>query len=161
MNKATTTLLLLLSCLLLSPTILWAGPAPLAPQGYSSTKLPPLIPSDPQKAVSAWLIKNLPEPDAYEALDWSQPVYMPYGWHFNWAIRHLYIYQHHELGKVIADDIFYFDGDGYVAGRTNTSIWRNQAMDVPDWGWGWEKWGPEGKQPLREEWDRIRDDIGY
>ena len=30
-----------------------------------------------------------------------------------------------------------------------------------EWGWGWEKWGPEGKQPLREEWDRRRDNVGW
>lgn len=155
MIKTTTILIALLSLLL-------AMPVAAAPQeGYGYQKPPPLRPSDPPKVVSQWLKRHLWAPDSYESIDFSAPVYMPYGWHFAWAIRHLYIYQHPEYGKMIADDIFYFDPEGYVAGRSNTGLWRNQARPVPEWGWGWEKWGPEGKQPLSEEWDRIRDNVGW
>ena len=134
---------------------------PQEPRGYSYSNLPPLHPADPRQAVENWLRRSLWSSRSYQPLDWSRPVYMPYGWHFNWAIRHLYIYEHPEHGFMENDEIFYFDADGQVAGRTNTSLWRNQAKPVPEWGWGWEKWGPEGKQPLREEWDRRRDNVGW
>lgn len=122
----------------------------------------PPRPANPQAAIQQWLQKSLWAPGSYEEVDWSEMVFMPYGWHFTWAIRHVYIYEHPEYGMMQADDIFYFDPEGAVAGRTNTShIWRNQAMPVPEWGWGWEKWGPEGKQLLREQADRQRDNIGW
>jgi hypothetical protein len=133
-----------------------------APDAAVRQARPPLRPGNPQALVTDWIKRQTYNPAAYEALAWSDPVFIPYGWHFVWAIRHIYAYEHPEYGLVERDDIFYFDGDGSVAGRTNTSHrWRNQARPVPEWGWGWEKWGPEGKQPLREEADRQRDNIGW
>lgn len=155
MTKATIILTLLLS-------LSWAAPAAPAPTaGYGYQNPPPLRPADPQAAVSNWIIKHTWNPGSYQALNFSDPVYVPFGWHFTWAIRHIYQYEHPEYGLMENDDIFYFDPEGFVAGRTETSLWRNQAMPVPDWGWGWEKWGPEGKQPLREEADRTRDNQGW
>jgi hypothetical protein len=156
--------------LLLFMGLLLAGPASAAPNPAAVAGAepgqppprPPVPPRNPKKVVSDWIKRQTYNPAAYEALDWSDPVFIPYGWHFVWAIRHVYAYEHPEYGLVERDDIFYFDPEGAVAGRANTSRrWRNQASPVPDWGWGWEKWGPEGKQILREEANRQSDNIGW
>jgi hypothetical protein len=154
---------LLLGLLLVWPALLNAAPNPAAgvAEGAARTR-PPLRPDNPKTAVSNWIKRQTYNPASYEAVDWSDPVFIPYGWHFVWAIRHVYAYEHPEYGLVERDDIFYFDPQGAVAGRANTSHrWRNQASPTPDWGWGWEKWGPEGKQLLREEANRQSDNIGW
>ena len=136
-------------------------PQPSAELNVYPENLPPMRPPDLPKAVQEWIKRQMPLPASYEPLEWSAPVYMPGGYYFTWAIRHIYVYEHPEYGEMFNDDIFYFDPDGYVAGRTNTTqFWRNQKYPAPDWGRGWEKWGPEGLQERQFEMYRDQDSSG-
>lgn len=138
---------LMLMVLLVGFSSAQAGPAglpanpdmpgnPVAPDPDRAVPMPPL--PDIKQAVTDWLLSTMPNPQAYEPLDWSQPVTQPYGGPFVLAIRHVYRYLHGEYGLLNADDIFYMDADGQIAGRTTTTWkWRHNW-----WGRGWEKYGP-------------------
>jgi hypothetical protein len=154
-----------LAWLLLPPAPGLAGPDPLPPSepapdiNLLPPGIPALKPGQPAQAVEKWLRAHIaPLNLSYEPLEWSDPVYIPGGGYFNWAIRHVYGYEHPEYGPMINDDIFYFDPEGEVAGRTNTfTQWANQAHPVPYWGRGWEKWGPMGLQQIQDEINRYQD----
>lgn len=124
--------------------------------------IPPLRPANPRTVVLNWLSKHLYNRETYEPLDWSEPVFMAYGGYFNWSIRHVYSFDHPQMGVVTCDEIFYFDPDGELAGRTYTShIWVNQRYYAPDWGRGWEKMGPPGLLLEKQAIDRMDDLIPF
>ena len=160
MGRAFISLLLLV---LLVPGLAWSQDAPpLRPAPEPEIELTPpdqpaMRPKNPKEEVDKWLLAHLAIPGSYEAIDWSEPVFNPGGYDFVWSIRMLYAYEHPEYGPMIADDIFYFDPEGVLAGRTNVSIWRNQRTLAPDWGRGWEKWGPMGLQQIDDEINRYQD----
>jgi hypothetical protein len=132
---------------------------PAAQINLRPAPVPAMLPADPRQVVEKWLRGNIaPLNLSYEPLQWSGPVYIPGGGYFNWAIRHIYAYEHPEYGPMINDDIFYFDPEGEVAGRSNTfTQWANQARPAPYWGRGWEKWGPVGLQQIQDEINRYQD----
>jgi hypothetical protein len=151
--------------LLALPCMSLAAPAPFPPQepppeiNLSPPAIPPIKPHLPRQAVEKWLRSHIaPLNLSYMPLEWSDPVYIPGGGAFNWAIRHVYGYEHPQYGAMVNDDIFYFDPEGEVAGRSNTfTQWANQARPVPRWGRGWEKWGPVGLQRIQDEINRYQD----
>ena len=83
---------------------------------------------DAQAKVREYLKRRLENPDTYKETDWSELVKLPGDGPYIYAIRHFY-WAKPQYGPIgWADNIFYFDAEGEIAGIENIAPGKSKPM---------------------------------